>query len=548
MSVDKLLLSTVRIETEKSLGTGFFIGANYLLTCGHVVAGANRLSFIWKGECQDWDYDICLLHNPYDNSSSEYGWLDIALIKINYSCLTASPPPVKLNLDKPRLGEYIYTFGYPRIQRGGDSCLLNYEGEIFNKEHWGDSIFKLRDSRIEEGMSGAPMYWEKSDSVYGIIQLSREYGGAKGLSMSTAVKYVPFIQELNKYAREEEKIWIELPVVKVRDIDKINKTSTRIHLFCILFSTSLIWFITNIAIRNIFNEAPVSPSKFSMSLACSCFSRENAKLIQTINKKIKKLDTEFIKKFGSKQQLGKIWLEIQEYLLIEMVLRRFSSKYLENQGRLLDVLDATMARRTLLERDKKKSLKHHATTLSFIQKSVISIQERLKPPLQETKQKSTFLLKALEQLNLWKSENTGLDRQSFVKGFREKVQEVIKEEIESITWQDISALKSLEHLIVFDLEDKLNLENSLIQEIDKYRGYGDNKTQTYHWNSNSCSHVDKLKHRLLKELINLKKGTKSEDEITVSGITSEEHKNLVEGNYEAGDWQKCNTCHNERKK
>ena len=308
------------------------------------------------------------------------------------------------------------------------------------------------------------------------------------------------------------------------------------------------WLCANTVIKDMFNEDAISPCKFSISLAYSCISRRNIKLIQTMNKKIKYLDTEFVKTFGKKKNIGELILETQEYLLIEMILRRFSSKCLTNQARLLDVLDATSARRNFMKKEKKSFLAKKSVNLNFIQKSFITAQEILAPSVDEKIQKDDFWVIVLESLSLWKNNNIGLNDQQLIDGFREKVQEIINNRVDGITWKEISALKSLVNLIIFEAKENVSVESLLFQEIEKYRGYGDKHRETYHWNPSSCAHVEKLKHRLFTELIDWKKGKIEENKISVSGLTTEEHDLLIYDNYKGSKWKKCKSCHNERKK
>ncbi|MFN9630197.1 MAG: serine protease [Cyanobacteriota bacterium] len=158
---------TVSLTSPTGNGTGFFVApGGWILTCDHVVADHTSvcLECITEGIKKTFTATVRLkLSDP----------IDIALLKIEGEA--PAHKCVLLDHSLPLPGDRISIFGYPfsfgsMIYAEGDTVRTEYEGESFRNRI---KILKLKAGQIQDGLSGSPLFNERTKKVCGILSTSR---------------------------------------------------------------------------------------------------------------------------------------------------------------------------------------------------------------------------------------------------------------------------------------------------------------------------------------------------------------------------------------
>ncbi len=190
-SVEKRLQRcTVRLSVAGGQGTGFFVAYRLLLTCAHVVkgAGSQLVDVYWQEQDRHYKAEIAKL--------IEEAHLDLALLRLD----TEMPnhPCVHLDQSVPDLGAPLYSYGYPKSCPDGDSVTLEYEGESFK----GNSpLYKLKAGLVDFGFSGSALLNQRSGTVCGIVNLSRNPSidiGGRAVPVKVIFAQFPKLAELNR--------------------------------------------------------------------------------------------------------------------------------------------------------------------------------------------------------------------------------------------------------------------------------------------------------------------------------------------------------------
>lgn len=158
---------TVSLTSPTGNGTGFFVApGGWILTCDHMVADHTSvcLECITEGIKKTFTATVRLkLSDP----------IDIALLKIEGEA--PAHKCVLLDHSLPLPGDRISIFGYPfsfgsMIYAEGDTVRTEYEGESFRNRV---KILKLKAGQIQDGLSGSPLFNERTKKVCGILSTSR---------------------------------------------------------------------------------------------------------------------------------------------------------------------------------------------------------------------------------------------------------------------------------------------------------------------------------------------------------------------------------------
>lgn len=158
---------TVSLTSPTGNGTGFFVApGGWILTCDHVVADQTSvyLECINEGIKRVFTATVKLrLSDP----------IDVALLKIEGKA--PAHKCVLLDQSLPLPGDKISIFGYPysyasKTYTEGDTVRTEYEGESFRNEI---RILKLKAGQIQDGLSGSPLFNERTKKVCGILSTSR---------------------------------------------------------------------------------------------------------------------------------------------------------------------------------------------------------------------------------------------------------------------------------------------------------------------------------------------------------------------------------------
>ena len=141
---DRVLNSTVFIETDVGRGSGFFVGSDRVATCYHIIAGASMGQVATKSKL----FDIVRV-TKYNSK-----W-DLAILRVKESPISShlseSPSPLSFGkgLDE---GKKVYILG---ASRGGE--LLNSSGQVSNNSSvCGQHEFNITAKTIS-GTNGGPV-------------------------------------------------------------------------------------------------------------------------------------------------------------------------------------------------------------------------------------------------------------------------------------------------------------------------------------------------------------------------------------------------------
>ena len=155
-NICKLESSVVKIKTDKSIGTGFFIEKNKILTNFHVVKDNNLVEVVLK----PYGYEKVSFKSPnvgyveYKDKERDLAIVKMELDeKINISILTLSD---NNTIEK---GDKVYTIGHPYDSKW--SCRGGRITNIIKKEY-------ETDISIDKGNSGGPLFNENG-KVIGVV-------------------------------------------------------------------------------------------------------------------------------------------------------------------------------------------------------------------------------------------------------------------------------------------------------------------------------------------------------------------------------------------
>jgi hypothetical protein len=171
-SLDGLLRDcTVRLATPGgAVGTGFFAAPGLVLTCAHVVRGAGGraapVTAQWSGRsAAAAPADVQLRPDPCPEADV---FPDVALVRVPWD----DHPCVWLDTDV-RLGDYLYTYGYPAVRRFGDSVTAACEGPANYGATPAHELVKFKEGQVSPGLSGSPLLNLRTGGVCGVVKRTR---------------------------------------------------------------------------------------------------------------------------------------------------------------------------------------------------------------------------------------------------------------------------------------------------------------------------------------------------------------------------------------
>ncbi|MFF9819642.1 trypsin-like peptidase domain-containing protein [Streptomyces sp. NPDC014006] len=154
-------------------GTGFVLAPGTVVTCAHVVAGADTV----RGRISVTGQEFPLTASAEDSHRSA-GGLDIAFLRFDPGSVSPSPGPV-LTSPCTRLGDRMWAYGHPRgTYRAGQGATLEHQGE--SRLAFTDSVPLARGygTPVGEGFSGSPVVNLRTGAVCGMLTTSNQAGSA----------------------------------------------------------------------------------------------------------------------------------------------------------------------------------------------------------------------------------------------------------------------------------------------------------------------------------------------------------------------------------
>jgi hypothetical protein len=161
----------VKIKTNDSHGTGFFINTNKILTCFHVIKGYSEIDIkvIFNGE----EYSIEII------DKKEEFEIDLAILKIEIDNTKFLKIDKRISYEDDFLtygfadDEYYFEDAPTNHKRGLVPVTLDYEG---NDDHF----MKFKNGQVEEGHSGSPVINLTTKSVCGVLKITRNGDSSLG--------------------------------------------------------------------------------------------------------------------------------------------------------------------------------------------------------------------------------------------------------------------------------------------------------------------------------------------------------------------------------
>lgn len=167
---DLLKDCTVRIKCagEYGNGSGFFVAPGLILTCFHVIEGANTepnklINIFWQSQAYTAEIEKSL---KLSNKEVNLEKVDLALLRLKGS--VPDHPCVYLDISA-RPGDNLYSYGYTELGKEGEATTLYCEGTREGTPR----LLKLKAGLVSRGASGSPLLNLRTTKVCGIIQWSR---------------------------------------------------------------------------------------------------------------------------------------------------------------------------------------------------------------------------------------------------------------------------------------------------------------------------------------------------------------------------------------
>jgi hypothetical protein len=166
--------TVVIADGQKSLGSGFFIAPDRVLTCAHVLYGHAAVSVRWNGGAFGAEVLSCVPAAP--GADGRFAAPDAAVLAV--TGFGVQHPVVPLGLTDPESHDKLYVYGMTAVRTGKaepDGSPLLYGGRVGDR----NELFKLVGGQIAEGLSGGPVLNLRTHEVCGMIKQGRpeERGG-----------------------------------------------------------------------------------------------------------------------------------------------------------------------------------------------------------------------------------------------------------------------------------------------------------------------------------------------------------------------------------
>jgi hypothetical protein len=163
-----LIYSVLRIIDNKgaTLGTGFLITSDLIVTCAHVV----KSTLLFPGNIvrvQPYQYDDIYIAQLYDYGYTLESKFDVAFLKLN-TPITGFIPVRMADAELAKPGATFTSLGFPQSPIAVDHRPYGSIHGLVNA-HSGAPLLEIEGNSIYRGMSGAPVLDQNLDRVIGMI-------------------------------------------------------------------------------------------------------------------------------------------------------------------------------------------------------------------------------------------------------------------------------------------------------------------------------------------------------------------------------------------
>ncbi|ACK73625.1 Trypsin-like protein serine protease typically periplasmic contain C-terminal PDZ domain-like protein [Gloeothece citriformis PCC 7424] len=198
MNDEELKECTVRIHWNGNKGhegTGFFVSPRLILTCHHVIKSAKNspVNIFWNDK-------------PYTAEIKQvYPQIDLAILEIDS---LDKFPQVQLD-ESVKIGDNLYTFGYPDNYPSGDRATFQCEGMTGDER----PLIKFKAGQVRPGFSGSPLLNLATGKVCGIIIKTRDRNtdlGGRAIPIFEIFKVFPQLKIIDKLSNLIENPFIPL--------------------------------------------------------------------------------------------------------------------------------------------------------------------------------------------------------------------------------------------------------------------------------------------------------------------------------------------------
>jgi len=172
----------------ENVGTGFFVSSRHVVTCAHVLAGANENPGDIRLTSRGKDLTPIRIHIP----STE---IDVAIIEVSAESSRISA----LMEESLQIGDLLYVFGFPaRLDGAGDSITFEYEGPTLGRSS-AHTLHKIKKGQAEPGFSGSAVINVRTGAVCGVLKSTRDRSSDLGGRLVS-------VESLRNFAPE---MWLE---------------------------------------------------------------------------------------------------------------------------------------------------------------------------------------------------------------------------------------------------------------------------------------------------------------------------------------------------
>jgi hypothetical protein len=201
-------------EAERFRGSGFFVAPGRVLTCGHVVHGAQVLRVRWADRDSAVSGVAAVPPLASVANPASYPLPDLAVVDVD-DAAGWGHPCAALTTDQPVLGEPpdgLYLAGYT-IEHSPSPALTGATTEFESViEEDGHAFFKVKRGQLLPGFSGSPLLDLRAGLVAGIVESSRgrhaDLGGFAVPAAELAAAF-PGVLEANRAFHRDDPRWAD---------------------------------------------------------------------------------------------------------------------------------------------------------------------------------------------------------------------------------------------------------------------------------------------------------------------------------------------------